>query len=328
MTASGDTLLGTDQAQSQPAAQSKGASALFQQPASETQKPCLASQKDPLPADGHLAEPKVAVRSGANLSANGPAPGVDGTPASSHSFQVPASGPHLQPVLKQASRFSQQGQARTDNSPVACFSASAAVKSQKQPGNDTQTCHADSTAAAAATKHSSGAQHHSANATTPCPAKITKQRKTAAASAKRQQQQQAQLPVAKERFDCQQLKLLPQDVVLHSECMARMQRKSAEPSQASRYIQRASLADQSAQAIGEDNADPGAPDVGKRHLSFGLASVFKQLCAGFLLQHSVKHFCSLVQHKFGASICLLCRLCASQTICFAGWSRGAGLAAF
>lgn len=296
MTASGDALIGTDQAHSQPGAQSKGASPLFQQPARETQKVCLPSKKDSLPADGHLAEPKVAVHSSAHLPAEGPAPAVDG----SHSFQVPCSSPHMQPVLKQASRFSQHGQAYTANSPVACFSAPAAVQAHTLLGNDTETCRADSTAAAAATKQSFDAQHHSANAT-PCPAKITTQHKTAAASAKRHQRRQAQLPVANEGFDCQQLKLLPQDLPLHSECMVRMQRKSAEPSQASRYIQRARLADQSAQAIGEDNADSGAPDVGKRHPSCGLASVFRRLLTALQSAEHILQSCAACirsQHLF------------------------------
>ena len=235
----------------------------------DPQKLCLHSKEGLLPADGQLAEPTVAAHNGANLPEGGTVPAVNSLLASNHSFQVPCVGPHLQPVLKHATRFGQEGQARTAAPPVACFSASAAVQSQQLPGNNTEACPADSTAAAAAAKQSSDAQHHSANAS-PCPAKITKQHKTAAASAKRQQRQQAQSSVANERFDCQQLKLLPQDLPLHSECMVRMQRNSAEPNQASRYIQRARLADQSAQAIGEDSTDP---DVGTGRPN-GLAPVF------------------------------------------------------
>ena len=268
LSASGDD--GTDQAQT--TAQSKGVSALFQQPARETQKICLPLKEGLLPADGQSAEPQIAVQSCADLPPDATAPAANSVPASSYPLQVPCAGPQLQPVLKHATRFSQQWQAQTTNRPVACFSASAAGQLQNLPGNDTDTCRANSTAAAAATKQSSDAQHHSADAT-PCPAKIPKQRMTAAASARWQQQPQAQLSVAKERFDCQQLKLLPQDLPLHSECMVRMQRSSAEPSQASRYIQRARLADQSAQAIGEDSDDRGAPNVGRSHPSFGLASV-------------------------------------------------------
>lgn len=273
LSASGDNLLRTDQAQSQHAAQFEGASALFQQPARETQKISLPSKEGLLPTIGQSAKPEVAVYSGADLSADGTASAVNNIPACNQSFQVPCAGPRLQPVLKHASRFSQQGQAQTANMPVACFSASAAAQSQKLPGRDTQTCRADSTAGAAAIKQSSDAQHHSATAT-PCPAKTIKQRQTAAASDKRNQQRQAQLSVATEHFDRQQLKLLPQDLPLHSECMVRMQHNSAEPSQASRYMLRARLADQSAQVIGEDIVDPSAPDVGESHSSFGLASVF------------------------------------------------------
>lgn len=244
----------------------------------ETLRCCLSSKGGLLPAHGQSLELKAAALNDANLPEGGTAPAMNGIPASSHSFQVPRAGPQLQPVLKHATRFSQEGQPHTATPPVACFSASAAVRSQQLPGNDTEACDADSTAAAGATKQSSNPLYHSATAS-PCPAKITKQRKTAAASAKRQQRQQVQPSAANERFDCQQLKLLPEDLPLHSECMVRMQHKSAEPGQASRYIQRARLADQSAQAISEDSAASTAPNIGKRDPSLAW-----HLCSGNTLQ--------------------------------------------
>lgn len=233
---------------------------------------------------------------------------MSGTAASSEALQAACAGPQLQPVLKHASRVGQLARADTAMKPVACFSASDAVQSQRVPGSNAERCRTNSAAAAAATKQSSDAQQHPANAYL-CPAKATKPRKAAATTAKRQQQQQqASLSAASVHFDCQQLKLLPGDVPLHSECMARMQRNSAEPSQTSRYIQRARLTDEMAQASGEDSAVTGATLAGK---TFGLASVAWPTIAAI-------HF------QLNRTSWLLRRLCASTTVCSASWSRSAG----
>ena len=178
--------------------------------------------------------------------------------ASHVSLQAPFPGPQLQPVLKHATRINQPGRAVTAVQSVACFSASAAVQSQELPRTKEEKRCADSAAAADAAKQSSDAQRHSATASRR-PAKVTKLQK--AATAKRQQQ--AEVSVSNRHLDCQQLKLLPEDVPLHSECMARMQHNSAEPSQ-SRYIQRARLADELAQVAAEDSAGTGAVHAGKR----------------------------------------------------------------
>lgn len=266
----GGTQLGTDQAQSQPATLPDGASAQSQQPAIETMNQHPALKGGPSSADGQLTESKGAARNDTSLPTNNTVPAVKGLSASHVSVPAPLAGPQLHPVLKHATRVSQLGRAAKAVQPVACFSASAAaVHSHGPPGTKAETHCPDNAAAAVAAKHSSDAQKHFANASRR-PAKITKPQK--AASAKRQQQQQqAKVSVAREHSDCQQLKLLPEDLPLHCECMARMQLNSAEPSQA-RYMQRARLADDSAQAIAENSAITGAVHAGKR-FPLALASV-------------------------------------------------------
>lgn len=267
----GGTQLGTDQAQSQPATLPDDASAQFQQPAAETLNERPALKGGPSSSHGQLAQLKQAARSDTSPPTNNTVPAVMGASAGHVSVPAPLAGPQLQPVLKHATRVSQLGRAATAVQPVACFSASAAVHFQGPSGSKAETCCPTNAAAAVAAKHSSDAQRHSANAS--CrPAKITKPQK--AASAKRQQQQQqqqAKVSVANEHSDCQQLKLLPEDIPLHCECMARMQRNSAEPSQAS-YIRCARLADDAAQAIAEDSAITGTVHAGKR-FALALASV-------------------------------------------------------
>lgn len=282
LSALGASLSCTDQAESQPDSKPNGALHQLQQPANETLHHYLNSNRDRLPPDGQ-SEPQYASHHATSLPQHSTAPVVNGMPANSHSFQIPCARPQLQPVLKHATRFSQQ--AHTATLPVACFSASDAVQSQNLTGSAAETCPADGTAAAVATKQSSDPHHPSANAFF-APAQVTKQRKVPAAAAKRQQQQQqrqqqqaqqaqqARAPVADECLDCQQLRLLPEDVPLHSECMVRMQHSSAEPGQASRYIQGARLADNMAQAAGANKS--GA--IGKPHKCWLSSCMLASVC--------------------------------------------------
>ncbi|KAL3156943.1 hypothetical protein ABBQ38_001202 [Trebouxia sp. C0009 RCD-2024] len=165
--------------------------------------------------------------------------------------QAPWAGPQLQPVLKHATRVSQRGQAVTAVQPTACFSASTAVASQGLPGIQATTLSTDSAAAAAAAaKQPLDAQHKSANASRQS-ARVTKSQKAATA---KQQQQQAEGPVANVQFDCQQLKLLPGDLPLHSECWSGCGAAQQSLVNQVRYMQRAALADNSIHAIKEDIA--------------------------------------------------------------------------
>ena len=240
---SGVDQCNTEHAQSQPATQASTATNQQSDPKSLTD--CMNAKKGDhsQPASLHLPDD-----SAISLSRGRTGPAVSSKAAEGPSKA--SAGPQLQPVLQHGNRGNQLKRVNT-SMPVPQQSSSPIVDIVGLPSSSAEAQYADSAIAA------KPAMQQQSVDTSPAPAKPQK-------AAAKQRQRQAPTALAGMRHDCQQLKLLPEDQALHSECMARMQCNSSKPSQATRYVQRAKLADDMAQAAAEDNASASGTIAGEQ----------------------------------------------------------------
>ena len=237
----------TKHAQPQPAAQASTATNQQSDPSPLNAYINVQEGGHSQPASLHLADD-----SASSLSRGPTDPAASSRAAQGQSKAL--AGPQLQPVLQHGSRGNQLKRVNTSTT-VPQQSSSPVVDIVGLPSTMAEPQCAEN---ALAIKHMPATQQRSVSAS-PIPAKALKLQKAAAT----QPQQQPRAVAAGMRYDCQQLKLLPEDQALHSECMARMQCSSSEPSQALRYVQRAKLADDMAKAAAEDSADAASAHAGK-----------------------------------------------------------------